>query len=391
MTTNVYSTVATNWLLEAEQAFAAGGPVINLAGGTLKVGDGNGVVPTASAIIANGGVLHQVWQGGVNSVAVDASNALQIDVGCLIPTVDGSGTEIGPFNVTEFAIYDATGNLALVGTTNLQKTTSAQGQLMTLQWFACYTASVASSVTVQPPSGSFPTLGAIQGAVAGLLSANAPLSVTPSLQSSGWTDWLLAIASATLSTLGIGRPATNAEYAAGAPASGGYAWPWPTLQQVTGAIAAVLAAIPGPATIAQVIAGALSSVWVSPASLIGALNGATLGSGLLNALQSALAVLYPQGPGWQKLPGGIYICWGTYNIAGTATSMTVTLPIPMPGGSIWHISVSDTGPYAIPGGAFPIDAQTFTAYGQPYPINATNGTIAAKVGDVVYRYFTIGG
>jgi hypothetical protein len=229
--TNVYSTVPTNWLLAAEQAFAAGGPAINLGAGTLKVGDGFGVVPTAAQIISNGGVLHQVWQGPVNGGAADASNALQININCVIPTVDGSGNEIGPFTVREFAIYDASGNLALVGTTNLPKTVSADGQLTTLQWWACYAAAVANSVAVQPPAGSFPTLGQIQSAVGGLLTANAPLSVTPTLQGNGWTSWLLNVASATLTALGVGRPATDAEFGAGASATS-FAWPWPTLQQI---------------------------------------------------------------------------------------------------------------------------------------------------------------
>jgi hypothetical protein len=249
--TNVYSTVPTNWLLAAEQAFAAGGAAINLGGGTLKVGDGNGAVPTAAAIIANGGVLHQVWQGPVNGGAVDASNALQINVNCLIPTVDGSGTEIGPFTVREFAIYDAGGNLALVGTTNLEKTTSALGQLMTLQWYACYAGSIANSVTVQPPAGSFPTLGMIQTAIANLLSAAAPLSLVKTLLSSGWTSWALSIANASqpvdpvteakdIAALGVTRAASAAEFAAGAPAAASnFKFPFPTLQQTTAAIAAV--------------------------------------------------------------------------------------------------------------------------------------------------------
>ena len=107
--TNVYSTACTPWFIAAQQAVPAGAAPVNLLGGSLKVGDGNGATPTISQIIANGGVLHQVWAGAPTSVAVDAANTGQIDIGCLIPTVDGSGNEIGPFNVTEFAIYDATG------------------------------------------------------------------------------------------------------------------------------------------------------------------------------------------------------------------------------------------------------------------------------------------
>jgi hypothetical protein len=298
--TNVYSTACTPWFIAAQQAVPAGGAPVNLLGGTLKVGDGNGVVPTISQLIANGGVLRQVWAGAPNSVTVDASNTGQIDVGCLIPTVDGSGAEIGPFNVTEFAIYDATGNLAIVGTTNLQKTTSAQGQLMTLQWNACYIAAAASAVTLQPPTGSYPTLGAIQTALAGLLSVLSPLSLVKTVLSSGWTSWQIAInkafqpADATgaqdAAAMGVGRAATNAEFAAGAPEAGGFAWPWPTLQQVSAALA------PSPAraatfSLSGTQAGATGAATNVVLNLTGGSTLASCADGTITILQAGLYVI----------------------------------------------------------------------------------------------------
>jgi hypothetical protein len=277
--TDVYSTVPTSWLLAAEQAFAAGGAAIDLGGGTLKVGDGNGFTPTASQIIANGGVLHQVWQGPVNGGERDPSNALQININCLIPTVDASGAEIGPFTVREFAIYDASGHLALVGTTNLPKSTSAQGQPTALQWWACYAAAVANSVTVQPPSGSWPTLGQIQAGVAGLLTANAPLSVAATLQSSGWTRWLLSIASAGLSALGVGRPATDAEFVAGTPAAGGYAFPWVQIEQVQGAISALASIFAKKTAFSPVYVTSTRSVTVAAGATRCRIKGNTAGAG----------------------------------------------------------------------------------------------------------------
>lgn len=238
MSTFVYSTAVTPWFIAAQQAVTAGGAAVNLLGGTLNVGDGHGTVPTLSSILANNGVLNQVWTGAPNSVAVNASNSAQIDVGCLIPTVNSSGVEIGPFNVTEFAIYDATGHLCLYGTTNLVKTVSSMGMLTTLQWFASYVESASNAVTVQPPTGSFPTLGQVQTGVAGLLSATSPVAITAALQSSGWTNWNISIAAATAAAVGVGRPATDAEFAAGAAAaSPAYQWPWATLQQIKAAFA----------------------------------------------------------------------------------------------------------------------------------------------------------
>lgn len=195
--TQVYSTAVTPWFIAAQQAAAAGGSVVNLAGGTVNCGNGSasapGTVPLLSAILANGGVLNQVWSGPVNSVSVDASNTAQIDVGVLIPTLNSSGVEIGPFTVTEFAIYEAGGNLCIYGNTNLPKAHSALGMPTSLLFYACYVESAASAVTVTPPPGSFPTLGQIQSGVAGLLSATPPLAVTPTLQSSGWTDWNISL------------------------------------------------------------------------------------------------------------------------------------------------------------------------------------------------------
>jgi len=255
MTTQIYATQVTAYYLAALASYEAGGAALNIAGGTLLVGDGNGSVPSISALIAANGVTHQVWSGQtINSVSVDPSNPNQLDIACEIPAAIG-GAEIGPFNVTEFAILDVTGACCVVGTTNLQKTTSGEGQTSDLAWIAAIVCSVAGSVTVTPPSAGYATMAqVIAGYDANLPGVAAPITKTDTVNSAGWTNRVIGIASASqpadpvtptwsAAALGAGRPASAAEYAVGAPTSGGFAWPWPTLQQVAAEFASVMSAI----------------------------------------------------------------------------------------------------------------------------------------------------
>ncbi len=255
MTTQIYATQVTAYYLAALASYEAGGAALNIAGGTLLVGDGNGSVPSISALIAANGVTHQVWSGQtINSVSVDPSNPNQLDIACEIPAAIG-GAEIGPFNVTEFAILDVTGACCVVGTTNLQKTTSGEGQTSDLAWIAAIVCSVAGSVTVTPPSAGYATMAqVIAGYDANLPGVAAPITKTDTVNSAGWTNRVIGIASASqpadpvtptwsAAALGAGRPASAAEYVAGAPTGGGFAWPWPTLQQVAASFASAASAI----------------------------------------------------------------------------------------------------------------------------------------------------
>jgi hypothetical protein len=258
MTTQVYATQVTAYFLAAQAAYQASPETVtplNIAGGTLVVGDGNGSVPSISALIAANGVTHQVWSGQtINSVSVDPNNPDQLDIACEIPAAIG-GAEIGPFAVTEFAILDQLGNCCVVGTTNLQKTTSGEGQTSDLLWIAAVVYSVAGSVTVTPPSGGYATMGqVISWYDANLPGVIAPITKTDTTNSGGTINRLIGIAPATQpsdpvspassgAAMGSGRPASAAEYAAFAPTSGGFAWPWPTLQQVGASFAALWSAI----------------------------------------------------------------------------------------------------------------------------------------------------
>jgi hypothetical protein len=127
--------------IAAIQAAAGGAtplPMVNFSLGALYVGDGNGSgagpqVPSLSALVAAGGVTHQVWSGAcVQSTSVDPSNAAQCDVLCVIPSVDSTGAEVGPFWVTEFCLTDENNTPMIVGTTLAPKFTSVNGSIIDL-------------------------------------------------------------------------------------------------------------------------------------------------------------------------------------------------------------------------------------------------------------------
>ncbi len=256
MTTQIYATQVTQYFLNAVAAFEAGGAALNIAGGTLVVGDGNGSVPALSTLIADNGVTHEVWRGQtISSVSIDGVTPNQLDIECVIPAAI-NGVEIGPFSVTEFAILDALGNCCVVGTTNLQKTVSAQGQTSDLAWIAAIVLSAAGAVTVTPPSAGFATMTqVIQGVNANLPSCVAPLTKTDTVNPVGWIDRIFGIVKASqpadataasdAAAMGVGRAATAAEFAAGAPEVGGFSWPWPTLQQIFAALAALTTYVDG--------------------------------------------------------------------------------------------------------------------------------------------------
>jgi hypothetical protein len=313
MTTQVYATQVTQYFLAAQAAYQAAGGTgtpLNIAGGTLVVGDGNGAVPSISALVATNGVTHEVWRGNtINSVSVDANNADQLDIACEIPAAIG-GAEIGPFNITEFAILDALGNCCVVGTTNLQKTVSAQGQTSDLAWTAAVAYSVAGSVVVTPPTAGYATMNQVEAAFnANLPTCVAPLTKSDVTNPGGWTARTFGVAAASqpadvvtpttsANAMGVGRPASAAEFAAGAPTAGGFAWPWPTLQQVAGAFAAIAATI---ASLTASLAGylKLSGGTMSGALVLAADPTASLGAATKQYVDGKVG-----GAGYLPLAGG---------------------------------------------------------------------------------------
>lgn len=59
-------------------------------------------------------------------------NLQQIDIVCPLPAVDGAGAAIGPFWIREVAILDEQGNVVVVANTQIEKSTSATGQVTAL-------------------------------------------------------------------------------------------------------------------------------------------------------------------------------------------------------------------------------------------------------------------
>ncbi len=255
--TAIYANQVTNYAAARIAAYQAGSGS-RIAFTTLVVGDGNGAIPSLSSMIAAGGVTHEVWRGNtIGTVAIDADNPQQIDVQCTIPAAVG-GNEIGPFTVREFAILDEDGQLCIVGTALMEKTTSAQGAVSDLAWVAAIVVATTDAVVVTPPGAGFVTIADVQNAInAHQPTAQAPLTQSDTTDVAGWLHRVFGLRAARqpsavtgsvvaeVDASGYGRPATQAEFDAGA-SSGGFAWPWATLQQLKAkfdALAAMIGAI----------------------------------------------------------------------------------------------------------------------------------------------------
>lgn len=241
-----YATKVSAHYIARRQAAQAGGAPVNFLLGTVIVGDGNGAVPAVSDLVAANAVLHEVWRGAVVvAVNIDEQSATQIDVRCVIPAVI-NGVEIGPFWVREFVITDENGVPCIFGTTSLEKTTSAQGQISDLSFVAAIGESDSSVVVLSPPSSNFATLVDVRNAInAHQPTAEEPLYTEDTTLPSGWLSRVFGLRAASMPTApaqgqqlsdtgnsGYGRPATDAEVAAGAPAPNTFQFPWVTIQQL---------------------------------------------------------------------------------------------------------------------------------------------------------------
>ncbi len=344
--TTIYGTQVTAYYTAAQAAFAAGGAPLNIAGGSVVVGDGNGVVPLLSQLIANGGCLNPIAGSGaaVASVALDPANSAQIDISIVVPATV-NGVETGPFTVREFAIYDALGNLCAVGVTNLEKSTSSQGQIADLAWTASIVTAVAGAVIVTPPSSGFATVAQVQTFFdANLPTAAAPLTQTSTTNPQGWVERVFGIRPASqpadpvtapedAAATGYGRPASAAEFSSGTPLAGGFPFPWPTIGQVHAALNAIIASIAAIpilgaatttalglgriATTAEAIAGVTAPstpapAWLTPEDL----------SAALTPLKSAIYV-----KAWGVVRSGVLVAGA--GVSGMSVSGTVygfTLP-----------------------------------------------------------------
>jgi hypothetical protein len=337
--TTLYATEVTQAFLNRQAAIDASGagpnplPPFNFVGGTLAVGDGNGAVPTLSTLLAQNGLTHQVWSGQtITGVNQDGQAANQIDIQCVIPDMV-NGVEVGGFTIREFAIWDELGNLCVLGITNIEKTTSQQGQLNTVMFVAAIVVSNTANVVITPPSANFVTMVEVENAFnANLPTAAAPLTQTDTQTPTGWIRRVFGLRPASkpaggapfsdaLNT-GYGRPATDAEFVAGASA-GGFAWPWATLAQIKSAIGAI-PAIPG--ALAPLIFDAANNRYGALAATTGAFGVGRVAtadeakSGVTTIGTPAPAFVTPEGllsaigaPG--VTPPKIY-AWGFINASG---------------------------------------------------------------------------
>ncbi len=169
-------------------------PEINFMQATVILGDGavsgsGAQVPAISTLQSSGAVTHQVWSGKiVQSVSVDAANSAQVDILCVVPAVDGSGNEIGPFYVTEYVITDELGAAMLAGTTLMPKLVTANGAASDLSFVASVGLTL-GTVVVAAPSAAFASMAQVQAAFnANLPTAAAPLVESDTTSPTGWVD-----------------------------------------------------------------------------------------------------------------------------------------------------------------------------------------------------------
>ncbi len=242
------SVKATAYYLAKIAAQQAGGALTDFTAGQIIVGDGNGVVPPISDLLAANGVVHEVARGSwVHGVSRNPINAAQTDILVVIPALDTSGQEIGPFYVAEYALTDETGNVCLVGTTLMVKFVTANGAYSDLAWIISDVFSNGAPI-LSPPTATFATLqDLILQINANQPNVTAPLTRAATMGTNGFLSVIFGIRAATEALTGYGRVATDAEFAAGTAATGvgAFAWPWASLQQIKAALAAA-AARPSP-------------------------------------------------------------------------------------------------------------------------------------------------
>lgn len=182
---------------------------INFLNATVLVGDGNvsgsPQCPSISTLQSTAALTHQVWSGKiVQSSAQNSSNPNQIDLLCVIPAVDASGNEIGPFWVTEFIVTDENGTPMIAGVTAAPKFTVANGAITDLA-FIVSVAFAIGTVVLTAPSEPFLSKSSAQAALANIVSGVPPITVTKSVDANGWIDFAVAVSLAAVPNLSHGE------------------------------------------------------------------------------------------------------------------------------------------------------------------------------------------
>lgn len=353
--------------MAAIQASAGSGsplPEINFTAGTLIVGDGavggsGPQQPAISTLQSTGAVVHEVWRGAViQSISVNPTNSDQIDICAVIPAVDGSGAEIGPFIITNFIVTDELGAAMIAGVTLVPKTVTYNGGSVDVSFVVSVAFSL-GTVNLTAPSAAFATTGQVQTLFnANLPTAGLPITQTDTTTSGGWLARVFGIVTATKAALGAGRAATDGEFAAGVPDSGSATlWPWPTLQQIHAALAAITSSLPTSLSAYLPIAG-------------GTLTGDLTLDGdpttpLMAATKHYVDNLRP--PAFPAIGSYSTVTQTLGNTTGSTSNFVVgsnspVLPYGAPTGSVWNV-VGEIGPTSTSAGGFGSTA-TYTALAQ---------------------------
>jgi hypothetical protein len=189
-------------------------PEINFLNATVKIGDGaaSGAAPqqpSISTLQASGALVHQVWSGlAVQSCSQNATNANQVDILCVIPAVDSSGVEIGPFWATEFIVTDETGTAMIAGVTLAPKLVTANGAATDLAFIVSVGFSV-GTVVLTAPSAPWMTAAQIQAGIANEVTGTAPIAVAKTVDSAGWPHFAVSIDPASIIHNGVDTSAAG--------------------------------------------------------------------------------------------------------------------------------------------------------------------------------------
>jgi phage-related tail fiber protein len=326
----VYYNILTNQGLALDAAAKAGGAALDFA--QLAVGDGGGVysdpLPTQIALV------NEVWRGAVNRVYVPAANPNWVVIEARIPIADGG------FDIREAAIFNAAGQMLGVGKYPLT-TKPAVGSGSEKDLYVRMILQVTNAVEVvqtidptlvmasqqyvdehaalpAPHSGHETPAGAqakIDAAITALIAAS-PAAL----------DTLNELAAALGDDPNFATTMTNAltgkETPAGAQAK----------VDAHGALTAPHSATATP------IAGRLPKYDAS--GRLEAIAGIA-GNDVVNFGQFVAA---KTASGYQKLPGGLILQWGTYwgTVGGNGSTGAIPLPVTFPTAVLVAVTGSNT-------------------------------------------------
>lgn len=268
---SVYGGTATKKLGQRFAAALAGGSVPQFV--EFAVGDGNGVVPALSDL--GNGLVHETWRGLVQSYGLNQTNSSQIDVYCMIPDSAGS------LSIREVGVFDENGDQVWAGVCNLIKPSADEGVPANFSFVIEIPVASGVAVPLSTTTEDFATIAYVD-AKFGALQIELPGAERGVTYEASGNLYRGVIAQP--NQIGVGRPATDAEFAAGAVAIDALtSKPWVTPQQARAmrlAIEGEIPVVPPPPDL---------SVYLLKTELPGADTGVAYAPGPVNKYRGVIA------------------------------------------------------------------------------------------------------